>query len=75
MSTPEERAEAVNEFTIYASKLVGDPDIATLAASCAYVTVAMRFRVQDLQFLVDELKQAKLDRAKLAMLEQRTTQG
>ena len=69
MSTAEERAECVNTLVIYLEDLFAQPVVREAEARGLAPTLYLAMNLQDARAIRDELKQAKLDRARLALLE------
>lgn len=66
MTTAEDRAEAINALVIVLEDVRGR--LTQLDAAGVGAAYWMEMRLPQINLLLDELKQAKLDRAKLALL-------
>lgn len=68
MTTAEDRAEQINDLVIWLEVCLNNPQLKAARADGVPVIVHLGMSMKNVQVLHDELKQAKLDRAKLALL-------
>lgn len=68
MTTADERAEQINDLVIWLETCLANPTLREARGLKVPVLVTLAMSIENVQYLHDELKQAKLDRAKLALI-------